>query len=51
MTQTLLGLDLGSIKIAVAAVQTGDASNGSIIEKRSIPTPRVHSFSSHQQFV
>jgi glucokinase len=41
MTQTLLGLDLGGTKIAVAAVKTSDStSKGGIIEKRIIPTPR-----------
>ncbi len=49
MTQTLLGLDLGGTKIAVAAikigasnvaVRTSDTNNGGIIEKRIIPTPR-----------
>jgi glucokinase len=39
MTQTLLGLDLGGTKIAVAAIKT-DIGNSGIIEKRIIPTPR-----------
>ena len=40
MTQTLLGLDLGGTKIAVAAVRPAITANGGIIEKRVIPTPR-----------
>jgi glucokinase len=40
MTQTLLGLDLGGTKIAVAAVRPSNTSNGGILEKRIIPTPR-----------
>lgn len=48
MTQTLLGLDLGGTKIAVAAIKIGapnvavrtDLGDDGIIEKRVIPTPR-----------
>ncbi len=40
MTQTLLGLDLGGTKIAVAAIRTTQTENGSIVEKRVIPTPK-----------
>lgn len=40
MTQTLLGLDLGGTKIAVAAVRPSIVAGGGIIEKRIIPTPK-----------